>query len=733
MQQEVNDTLNSTAQVTPSAIDTQRIDEEEKARPKGYVQKIVAPAVKSRTLGTSAQASSGNGPSISLNFVNADLVGVVEAILGERLGENYVIDDAIEGTVTLQTNRPLTRSQLISTLEEVLAINGASLVAGDGVYKVLAGTRRDNIDPIGFDDAVSRGLSIRVTPLLHTSASAISKLLNSFKPANGLLTIDQDRNLIFSVGTPSEQRNIQDVISILDVDYLRNKAFALVPLKEARANQVADELAAITNAGADDGGDALSGPVRYLPITRMNAILMIAQSNAALDDARAWIDRLDQGVGDGQRLFIYPVKNRRAEELAQIIGKVFAVQALVQDAQSGGLAPGSAAQLVEGDGRTNGFGNAQRGQTFGRAAPDRQVQPSASDLQGNGLGVGPDANIRIVADNSTNALIVYSDYAQYKPIKAALERLDVLPVQVLIEATLVEVSLRNDLEFGVRWFFQEGNSRLDFTDVAGAGVNPAGNGFNYVLDTSDARIVLSALRDITDVEFLSAPNMMVLDNQIARLQVGDEVPVQTRSAVSTIDPNAPIVNDIEYRNTGVILSVRPKVTIDGLVVMDITQEVSDVVQTVTSGIVSPTIQQRRFDSTVAVTSGETVILGGLTSRNTSLGRTGVPILSSIPIIGNAFTSRSNLRERTELLVMITPRVVRNPNEAREATNEMREKLAAMFEDRPSQFGQMLNPMRTIGGAPRDIIEPAPMLDIVKPRPKPPINPALLPPDANAGP
>ncbi len=185
------------------------------------------------------------------------------------------------------------------------------------------------------------------------------------------------------------------------------------------------------------------------------------------------------------------------------------------------------------------------------------------------------------------------------------------------------------------------------------------------------------MEEITDVQIISSPQLMVLNNHSALLQVGDQVPVATRSAVSTLDDTAPVVNSIEFKDTGVILSVTPRVNAGGLVMIDIEQEVSSVVSTTTSGIDSPTIQQRRIISTVAVRSGETVALGGLIQEKVQTRDSGVPYLSRIPILGNLFKSNKDTNIRTELLILITPRVIANFEEAREITEELRARLHAI--------------------------------------------------------
>jgi general secretion pathway protein D len=262
-----------------------------------------------------------------------------------------------------------------------------------------------------------------------------------------------------------------------------------------------------------------------------------------------------------------------------------------------------------------------------------------------------------------------------------IERLDVIPNQVLLEATIAEVTLDDELSYGLQWFFRSGDMKFKFTDIAdAAGKGIVGSifpGFSYLFSGGDARVALNAISSLTDVKVISSPTIMVLDNKTATLQVGDEVPVVTQSAVSVNDPDAPIVNSVNFRNTGVILKVTPRVNESGVVLLDIEQEVSDVVRTTSSGIDSPTIRQRRIQTTVAVHSGESLALGGLIREADARNRSGVPFISRVPVIGNLFKSKTDTRDRTELLVLITPRVVRNQGEARAVTDELRSRLRSL--------------------------------------------------------
>lgn len=262
------------------------------------------------------------------------------------------------------------------------------------------------------------------------------------------------------------------------------------------------------------------------------------------------------------------------------------------------------------------------------------------------------------------------DYANIEDI---LKKLDVVSNQVLLEATIAEVTLRDELNFGLQWFFQDAENQATLSNSNTGGVNSVFPGFSYVFSQQDARVALNALSSITDVNVISSPSLMVLDNQTAILQVGDEVPVVTQQSV-TNSVNTPIFNSITFRDTGVILRVTPRVNDSGLVLLDIEQEVSGVVETVTSGIDSPTIQQRRIETTVAVNDGESLALGGLIETGVVRTSSGLPLLSDVPVLGRFFKTQTDRDERTELLVIITPRVIRNMDEARKVTDEYRKRL-----------------------------------------------------------
>lgn len=614
---------------------------------------------------------------VTLNFVDTDLREVVRSILGDILGENYLIDPAVTGTATLQTSSPLTRAALLPTLEAALRANGASLLLEDDLYKVVpAGGPGQGVLPLRgrvSSGIRSLGFGVQAVPLRYVAAREMAEVLQLFAPEGSVLKADATRNLLILSGSAADRRAFMDTIALFDVDWIAGMSFGLFPLRNAKADSMVGDLQAIFGQGNDTPVGDL---IRFVPVTRLNAIIVISPRASYLERARAWIERLDQEV-DGVRpqLYVYYVQNARAVELAEILGNVFDDSAVVAGVREQPVRPIRAAgspQVSTSD-----------------LMPDATVaeallQPSAltqevvtGDAQQGGGDVSS-AAIRVIADDKSNALLVLATPQDYRMVERAIRQLDIVPLQVLIEATIAEVTLTDDLRYGVQFFLDGGSNEFTLSNFVDGTVGQVFPGFSYLFQaSSDVRVVLDALSSVTDVNIVSSPQLMVLDNQTAELQVGDQVPVATQSAVSVTNPDAPIVNSIEFRDTGVILRVTPRVNSGGLVVMEIQQEVSSVVNTTTSGIDSPTIQQRKINSAVAIQSGETVTLGGLISDSTERLRSGIPVLSDIPVLGALFGRRVENDVRTELIVLITPRVIENQIDAREVTEELRSRLRAL--------------------------------------------------------
>lgn len=649
-------------------------------------------------LGTGATVGLGRRPSsgpavdgVSLDFVDADIRELVDLVLGDVLRTNYVIDPEIEARITIRSIEPVATNDLLPLLEDLLAINGYALLTGESLVRVVPLNRASQSIESAFvmrSSSRKSGFGAYVIPLRHVSGDLILEVAQSLVGPGRLLKSVPGRNLLLFVGPGSDARELETLVSTFDVDWMEGMSFAFLPLEVADPTQVTAELRSLFLLEEDD---ASAPPIDFMPINRMNAILAIAAEPSYIDKAQIWVDRLDRGVsGPGRRLYVYHVENRRAEDLAEALQPLF---------EPDRASPrGQAARFLPASGRMSSLPGGEEGVALadGQGVPDDGLSEprlgsfSAFEIAGAQLGapgrapgseelgafaVGDD--IRIIANAESNSLLIVASPREFRMIEAALKELDSEPLQVLVEVTIAEIRLDDDLQYGLRWFFRDGDQSVTFSTLASGAVASAFPGFSYALATEDIQVVLNALTSITDVRVVSSPQLMVLDNQAARLRVGDQVPIATQSAVSVTDPTAPLVNTIQFKDTGVILEVTPRVNSSGLVVLEVVQEVSDVVATTTSDIDSPTIQQRSIESTVAIHSGQTVALGGLIRDRNEESVTGVPLLSDIPVLGNLFKTTGNAARRTELLVLITPRVVLNQDDARGVTEELRRRMEGL--------------------------------------------------------
>ena len=635
------------------------------------------------------------GGRVTLNFVGAGLSEVIQAVLGDILGLNFVIDPAVSGQVTVQTARPVNREDLLATFETLLRLNGAAIVPGEGFYKIVPADQAARLGaPLSTGRNESSGMpgfGLRVVPLEFVSASEIQSILEPVAPSGGVVRVDETRNVVVLAGTRSELRAMLELVEVFDVDWMRGMSFGLFPVQYTDAAELANELSLVFTEEIAGGS---SGLVRFAPVDRLNAILVVSRRSEYLAQAEDWINRLDlSGETTERRVFVYQVKNGKAEDLAQILGDIFSqgttalagyrpetvapsLEPIEIPAQKAGFAAELARDAIQRD-----QGQSAETEPYAPSPTRPSPKPAGKDAAPAYRDpIGPASELRFIPDRANNALVILATPAEYRMIEGTLRKLDVVPLQVLIEATIAEVTLNDDLRYGVQWFFQTGKtSNFNLSTIADSAPALSSAGFSYLFTSpsADVQAALDLLSEVSRVKVISSPTLMVLGNQTAQLQVGDEVPVLTRSSTSTIDPDAPIVNEIEYRDTGVILTVSPRVNPGGLVIMDIDQEASDVAETRVGATESPTIQQRRFSSTVAVQSGQSIALGGLIRDDWTKSNTGIPVLSQIPVLGLLFGRTDDLIERQELIVIITPRVVGNSEEAAQVTRELRVRMKGL--------------------------------------------------------
>lgn len=645
--------------------------------------------INQRAASTPAPSLDSTGEA-TFNFEGESVHAVVKAILGDLLQQNYVIAPNVQGQVTLATPRPVNAAQALSLLEMVLGWNNARLVWSDGRYNVLPTDQAiaGNLSPRTGGAANARGYEVRAVPLQFISAEEMKKVLEPYARPNAVVSVDSARNLIVLAGTRSELQNYLRTVEIFDVDWLAGMSVGVFPLQSAEAAKVVDELNGVFGEG---GKTPVSGMFRFMPLEGQNAVLVITPQARYLREAQTWIERLDAGGGEGSRLYTYEVLYMKATDLADQLGQVFGggsggASSRGESNASPSIMPGLEPVQIRSTDTPAPDAAGARGR---EAAAQASGGASSSSGGGDGIALGNDQDVSISAVEASNALLVRASPGQWESIRRAIERLDTMPLQVHIEAQVVEVQLTGELSYGVSWFFENAvedvaelpsaQGRSIWGDIAGT---IGGDGLGWTFLGKNAAAVITALDDVSDVRLLSTPSVVVRNNAEAKLDVGTKIPVNSTSFNPITGENPGTGNgtytQVQYLDTGVILTVTPRISRDGTVFMEIEQEVSSPGPPRAN---DPTgnvpINKRSLITEAAIKSGETVMLAGLITEGNTVGSSGVPGLSRLPVVGGLFGTKSRTSDRSEVIILVTPRVIRDPAEARKLTDEYGERFRAL--------------------------------------------------------
>jgi general secretion pathway protein D len=668
-------------------------------------------ADNSLTTGSLSASATGEATArgFELNFENAPVAAVVRTILGDILGVGYTLDPRVQGTVTLSSGRPVPKKDLLYVLESALRASNVSLVRDRDGYRLVPATDALGTATVDDPDQAEAGYGISVIPLQYVSAQTLGKLLDSFATKQGSVRADPGRNLIIVQGNAADRQAAIDTILSFDADWMRGQSVGIYPVTNSAPEPVIAELDKIIDSGE---GGLSQNLVKLQPIARQNAVLVVTRKPDMLKMVSTWITRLDKAGVAGTGVKVYRMRYGDARQVATLLNEMFVGGGGNVDAPINQLAPQGGAMASHsnryGPPAGGGLGGQQpsAASSLAGAAPGTGAGTQlASNLAppGQGLGMGRDTqlggagatggrpimpDVRIAADRVNNAVLVYANQDNYRIIERTLQQLDRPQLQVAIDATIAEVTLNDKLNYGVQFFLKSQNFGLNPDRGSVSNSNSPTTplptrvlpGFNFLVGMeADPRLILSALHSVTEVKILSTPSLVVVDNQFASLLVGDQIPVTTRTAQSVDVPTAPIVNSIDYRNTGVILRVAPRINVNGNVMLDIEQEISAVAQTPTAETLTPTVSQRMVRSTIAVASGQTVLLGGLISERQDRGSDGIPLLDQAPgVLSGLFSTKTGTTQRTELVIFIRPKIIRNGNDARRVAEDLRDKMINIF-------------------------------------------------------
>ncbi len=690
-------------------------------------------------------AASGNG--YDLNFEAAPVATVAKVVLGDIMQTGYTIDPRVQGTVSLVSVRPVPKSDIVFVLENALRISGVALIRDTSGYRLTPvgdAIGAGHVDSAGNTEP---GYGVSVVPLQYVSAQTLLKLMDSFATKPGVVRADTTRNLLLIQGTGPERRTAVETATSFDVDWMRGQSIGIYPVANSGPEPIIAELEKIVDSGENGLSQNL---IKLQPIARLNAVMVVTKKPALLKTVENWIKRLDRSDSTRTSVHVYKVKYGDAKQIARVLNDMFgggSQNSNLLDSADNQIAPGSgtaasAADRLSFNNNSNGNngggtssssssgggmgarGNSSFGSGFGSGFGGANNGANGGNLGQLDKGNGPSAggqpvlqNVRITPDVANNSLLIYADQGNYRIIESALRQVDQPQLQVAINATIAEVDLTDELQFGVQFFLTshalglrpDQGSLLNTTSTvapvspavaaaqataattsttgavtaastaastaATAFINRAFPGFNFLVgQEAQPAMILTALHNVTGVKVLSTPSLVVVNNQAATLQVGNQVPISTGSA-TVLTANNTVVNTVDYRNTGIILHVAPRVSADGNVRLDIEQEISSVVpSTEAAANLTPTIQERKVKSQISVANGQTVLLAGLIQDQKNENKSGIPLLDQLEGIGNAFSNQDNQKSRTELIIFIRPQIIRDSMDAHTVAEELRSKL-----------------------------------------------------------
>ena len=658
-------------------------------------------------------ARADDAGAVTLNFDRADLVEVIH-VFARHLRFNFTIDPDVRGAVTIFSGRPVRRADLLPIFHELLRIHDAVAIKRGGLYRITTLARGlGAASPAGGGDA---GFAMRIAPVRFFPVAAMKGLLTPFLGEGGTILEHARGNYLVIVDLPSNIRRLVEIMELIDVEVFAGTRMDLYEPRAAAAQDLARELSAAMRlfAAAEMQGDAFAA--RFLPLSRINRLLVVAYSEAAWRYVQRWLERLDVATRTpGRKVFIRPVENGDAVALARVLNRLYGPgKRSTGKAKSRSRRVGlddlpelsAAAEPVGAPGTRRFGGDAAPGGNpagapgLGSGSPragsesSTAARPAAVNEDMEAVSEG----VRVVAEPATNSLVVLATRREFLRLAEVLAKLDAVPRQVLMEVLVAEVTLTEDFALGVEHALSKGG----FFPPAAADENAAGaplgtgfraldSGFTSIVDTGrDFRVFVNALMQDARVKVLSSPHLLAVDNRPARIRVGSEQPVATGMVVS--QEAQAVTTTIQFKNVGRILTIVPRVNDAGLVNLQVRVEVSDVGERVTVGRQTfDAFNVRDAETTAVLQDGQTLVIGGIITDNLRKTRIGIPLLMDVPVLGQIFRTDLERADRTELVILITPRVIRNQAEGEVVTERFLAKVGAVRRELESRREKRTKP------------------------------------------
>jgi general secretion pathway protein D len=634
---------------------------------------------------------------VTLNFVNADIDQVAKA-MGAATGKTIIVDPRVKGQLNLVSENPVPEDQAIKTLQAALRMQGYSLVQDHGVLKVVpeADAKLQGVPTYVGNAPAARGDQVitQVFQLKNESANNLLPVLRPLISPNNTVTAYPANNTLVVTDYADNIRRIAQIIS--GIDLAAGQQVAVVALKNANALDVAQSLSKMLDPGAIGSTDATL-KVSVTADPRTNSLFLRASNAARLDAAQALAKKFDAPTAQPGNIHVVPLHNADAVKLAKTLRGIFG-----KGGDSGSSAGSNDANSFNQNGNASSGGSSFSTGASGVPPLPSALGGSSSSLGGSsstsGGGSGSTTTVGLLggdkdkgddsqpggmiqADAATNSLIITASDAVYRNLRAVIDELDSRRAQVYIEALIVELSANKNADLGIQWQIGTGsvlagtnlsatgtNSIINLTSTTGGLATSLANlsqGLNVgwvhnFLGVQGLGALLQALSQSSDVNVLSTPNLVTLDNEEAKIVVGQNVPVTTGSytnLTSTSSSNPSTFNTVDRVDVGLTLDIKPQITDGGLLKLQLATEDSSVVSSTTNNVNGPTFNKRSIQSTVLADNGEIIVLGGLMQDSYTASNSKVPLLGDIPWIGQLFRSEAKTRSKTNLLVFLRPVII----------------------------------------------------------------------------
>jgi general secretion pathway protein D len=630
---------------------------------------------------------------VTVKFEKASLDFFLKQMLGGALGVSYIAPDDLSGSVTFRTEQPISKGQVLQVVRDVLGRNGLEMRYMNGVYQIAGPDQMASLQQTAAPGRAS-DQETRVLKLHKGKAIDVIRFVRQLLPEEITLVASNGGDSIVAKAPASELDRVAELVSLSDSS-LGDDRVAIIPLMQSSPDKIAQQLSEFYRSQAE--------AATIVPLDNQQALLVGTRDRRALEGLKRLVRQLDRDTGGDSTLRIIPLVHLSADEIVLQLTQVYAGSGV------GGGAAAAPAAAVQSGGNLDSSPQAARapslappvqvpravsGDDGGFSSPGFALPPGGANAGGSGNGPGNGntaaaiassigalpvqaavgSAVKFVADTRNNSVMIYSSYSMFKLVKDRLRVLDVPQAQVVIEATVAEVLLNDDLSRGVEAFLTSKGLNIGSSANGGITTTTQAGGFlhaQFGIQGATADIILRALQSVTNVKVISTPYLTVVDGKTARLVIGDQVPFSTTTQSTQLTGTTTVTQQITVKDTGIQLEVTPKIRSDNSTALNINQSVSAVKNTSTASSLTPTISTRSVKSDIIVQSGSTIMLAGLVQEGSNKTETGIPVARSIPIVGELFKQNEDIASRQELIVLITPRVIRNSSQIENITRQMR--------------------------------------------------------------